>query len=76
VANLDALADFLIARMNESGTNQIDRSKIIGLIAAYRGGVAPAETESAMRVTALAFKDHPVYREDGDREVNHEPPRL
>ncbi|MGX7681337.1 hypothetical protein ACSMXN_20815 [Jatrophihabitans sp. DSM 45814] len=62
MAQLDALADFLEARAFDRDVRAVDREKTLGIVVAYRAGVTPPETESAMRSVANAFNDHPDFR--------------
>jgi hypothetical protein len=47
-------ADFLLGGALEEGVNYADREKTNGLVKAWRAGIAPRETESALRMTATA----------------------
>jgi hypothetical protein len=60
---LDALADFLLARSGEPQTGVVDASTAISiLIAAHRDGLTPVGTALEMQRAALAFAHHAGYR--------------
>jgi hypothetical protein len=61
--DLDDLADFLLARVDDPAIDVIDWATSIGIVvAAYREGLAITQTERAMRFAALPFSDHVDYR--------------
>jgi hypothetical protein len=60
---LDDLAAFLMQRAYEPGVTDVDRLQTFALVNAYQEGDEPRAVESAMRLVAVQFTDHPAYRD-------------
>ena len=60
---LDDLAAFLMQRAYEPGVTDVDRLQTFALVNAYQEGDEPLVVESAMRIVAADFADHPAYRD-------------
>jgi hypothetical protein len=59
---LDDLAAFLMQRAYEPGVTDVDRLQTFALVNAYQEGDEPPAVESAMRIVAAQYADHPAYR--------------